>query len=333
MWKGREKDNFIIVPSKEKQDKNIEPYLSVALTKNCTMHCRYCGEGGELTKSAKSFHPLSELTEALLESVGLGVSKIRLTGGEPFTYPHMLPLLDFIKKKMKNIFILINTNGTMLEPYHLEYLSENIHVVVHLDTLNEGKFNFATNTKGFYSRTIKSIEMLSDYNRLFRLNTVLSTINKDEIFDIISFCRKHDCNLKMFDITSVPLQFGKLSSLYVPLLEVEKELEERADKIIYHEYAKCFGTPCRIYDVDGVRVTLKNKKYGSRYDMEGYCKKCEYFPCDEGVYDLLYYPDGTIWGCRWRRCMPNNLPFTEQLLFLAQAFQRADWYVSGKKVV
>lgn len=110
-----------------------------------------------------------------------------------------------------------------------------------------------------------------------------------------------------------------------------------------HEYARAFGTPCRIYKVKGVEVTVKNTWNGSRYDTNGICRSCEYFPCHEGLYDIFALPDGRVVGCRWsdssvaatnaandRYTSEHN--FEAALDKMASIFQRAQ-YVARNKVV
>ncbi|MEL7658022.1 MAG: hypothetical protein AAGU75_19175, partial [Bacillota bacterium] len=95
-----------------------------------------------------------------------------------------------------------------------------------------------------------------------------------------------------------------------------------------HPYTMAFGTPSRIYTIDGVRVTVKSTLHGSHYDLEGICKDCPYFPCHEGVYDLFMLPDDRLCGCRWSSTsVSNGKDFQEALNSLIKVYQRADWYL------
>lgn len=325
------KSRFEVKKPQEKITQKIKPYLSIALTKSCTLNCFYCGEGGELTKSKQYSHNIKVLFSSVQIAKKLGIDKIRVTGGEPFTYPHIEDLIRYLQET--NLYILVNTNSTILiRETFIQGLKDNVHFVVHLETLQENKYNAITSSQNKFRNVIRNIELLSHYKRLLRLNIVLLPLNEDEIFDLIGYCSKLGINLKIFDITKVPNQYKNKETIYIPLWSVEQRIQKEAERMHLHEYAKSFGTPCNIYKVNGVLVTCKSVIYGSRFDREIYCKDCPYFPCDEGLYDILYYPDGKLWGCRWFDKNMQRGTFEEELRFLIKVFQRSDWYVNGQKV-
>ena len=72
-----------------------------------------------------------------------------------------------------------------------------------------------------------------------------------------------------------------------------------AGEVMEHGYSNDFGIPSKIYDVDGVSVTIKNSKNGARYNLSEECGSCEYFPCNEGLYFISSLPDGRFSGCRF----------------------------------
>jgi len=325
------RDNFQILPPSSKMEKHVVPYLTLAVTKKCNLRCLYCGEGGELTASKKDIHEISLLFETIQDAITLGIKKIRVTGGEPFEYPQIKELLRYLQDT--GLYVLVNTNGTVpVDDEFLDSLKGNVHFAVHLDTLNEAKFDYITSSRGFLPTILKNIERLSCHEKLLRLNRVHSKSNENELYDLISYCSKLGTNLKTYDITRVPSQFCEKNDMFVPLLPAEKELAEKASVQILHDYAKSFGTPCKIYRVNDVDVTVKSVEHGSRFDRHGYCKNCPYFPCDEGLYDIFYYPDGRLWGCRWYDGNIKRGNFKEELLYLIRSFQRARWYVEGKLV-
>ena len=84
---------FKILSPEAKKYFNISPFLSIVLTQQCTLKCKYCGEGGEGTYSTKVFHDMNILKKRIEEALEIGVKKIRLTGGEPFLYQIYLIIL------------------------------------------------------------------------------------------------------------------------------------------------------------------------------------------------------------------------------------------------
>ncbi len=119
--------------------------------------------------------------------------------------------------------------------------------------------------------------------------------------------------------------------MHVPFVELEKLLSEKSENIHDHQYARSFGTPCKIYVYNGVRITVKSTWNGSRYDINGICNGCSYYPCHEGLYDIFALPDNRVVGCRWSEesVIQNGTNFKEKLENIAEIFQRAE-YVERK---
>jgi len=318
-------------PPEEKQRRSIRPYLTLPLTKACTFRCAYCGEGGELTTSRTSVFDLDHIRTWLDVGRGLGITKFRLTGGEPLLHPRIGNILDLFRETTD--YLLVNSNGDLLVEREPAWrgLPSNVHFAVSLDSLNEGCFERITRSSGRFGRVLQGIEMLAQAGLLLRINMVIHRQNCGEVFQMIDECGELGCNLKLLDVVSVPHPFGQFSDHYVDTRELEVELRRRAASQALHEYASSFGTPCRVFMIDGVAVTLKSIRYGSRFDTEGICRGCKYFPCHEGLYDMFVLPDGRAFGCRWSAsslgagCAPR-----ERLDSLISAFQRADWICTAE---
>jgi len=160
---------------------------------------------------------------------------------------------------------------------------------------------------------------------------VVNRRNVGEVFEMIEYCRQLGCDLKLLDVVSVPRPHVAYEDMHCAMDQVESELENASDEACLHEYARGFGTPCRIYEVGGVRVTVKRADHGSRYDMDGICRDCAYYPCHEGLYDIFVLPDGRACGCRWS---PTSVAPTQDaetaLRWLQEVFQRAEWSRAGR---
>ena len=330
------KDKFKVLSPQAKEYFDFAPFLSVVLTKYCTLRCEYCGEGGEGTKAQEPFQNIETIKQRLKKALELGIKKIRLTGGEPFLYPKLDELLGYLYelKESYNFFLLVNTNGTL--PYLNKYFNilENLEarLVFHLDTIDEA--TYIQITKGnsrLFNNLLNNISLSKERNLLHRFNSVISKYNVNKFWDLVDYARNIGTNMKIFDITEVPQQYKSKESIYVPLDDLIKKLESKARDKFFHPYAIAFGTPVMIYDIDGVLISVKYTKYGSRYDVTGYCKSCPFFPCDEGLYDILYYPDDKLWACRWRR--PKGIlndNFEHDLKELFKVYKRAKWVVGGE---
>lgn len=291
---------FIIKTPVEKKTSGILPYLTFPLTNSCNNQCIFCGEGGELTAEDQDrYFDTAILVDRSLTANKMGITKFRLTGGEPFIHPGIHNILKFFSDQQS--YLLVNTNGNKILKHKGDFveLNDNVHVAVSLHTTKEAIYNKITGTSNQFKKVISGIEFLRDIGNLLRLNMVVTKYNRTDVDNMIQYCNKLGCGLKLHEIVDVPKPFGERESILVPLHSIEIELARRAEKILTHEYSESFGIPCRKYIIDGVTINVKSLGHGSRYDLEELCNGCKYLPCHEGLYDCYVLPDGNLLPCRW----------------------------------
>lgn len=324
---------FDVISSEEKQKKGILPYLTLPLTNVCDRSCIFCGKGGELTKEGQpKFFPIDLLVDRVLTAIQAGVSKFRLTGGEPFLHPQIGDILKFFSDQ--NIYLLVNTNGSKVVDHSHDFieLRGNVHVAVSLHTPDEQTYNKIMRTKNQFVIVNQGIKYLAEVGNLLRLNMVVTGYNRDHIDDMINYCKEIGCGLKIHEIVAVPIPFMDRDVLVVPIEPIERKLAERAERVLPHEYSESFGIPCKRYVVNGVTINVKSLGHGSRFDLEGLCEGCKSYPCHEGLYDCYVLPDGNILPCRWGSAMENGRAFEDNLQEAIKMFQRAE-YVPHPEIV
>lgn len=302
------------------------PFLSFPITQTCNFRCVYCGAGGEATASEKRLISVDYIDKIVHQAAAKGVKKFRITGGEPFTHPDIDKILELMNSF--GYFTLINTNGSLISRHHsiIEKLNSNFRFAVSFDTLQPNKLESISGSP-LHKEVVDGVHLLSERGLLMRLNTVVTTHNYDEIPAIIEFCEELHCDLKLLDVVSVPVPFGQRSSVYQEISTLETQFAQTCDEILFHEYTRGFGTPCRRYRFGSVCVTVKNSVKGSHYDCEGadaICANCPYFPCHEGLYDLFALSDGRICSCRWTE-KQRYTDSSDQLDYLIRAFRRSKY--------
>jgi molybdenum cofactor biosynthesis enzyme MoaA len=316
-----------IISATQKTTEKILPYLSFPLTKFCQFRCLYCGVGGETTASHEDKASVEFVLKRVQIGYNYGIRKFRLTGGEPLSHPYFNKIVDEISQ-LDGVSLLVNTNGDLIERKQdwISSVKPNVRFAVSFDAMDEEKFDKITGTKGHYNRVVSGIKLLSKMGKLTRLNLVVTKQNVDEIFRVIDFCRSLGCNLKILEVCSVPIPYNNWEDFHVFLDDIEAEFVRSATDVEPHEYSKSFGIPMPVYNLDGVKVTIKSSAYGSRYDVDGICKGCSYFPCHEGLYDMYLLPDDRLCGCRWSETsVAQHEEFISSLDYIATAFQRSEW--------
>lgn len=137
----------------------LHTYLRISLTERCNLRCHYCmpAEGVELTQSPQLLSQ-NEIIHLASLFVSSGVTKIRLTGGEPTIRKD----IDEICSQLSNLrglkTLSMTTNGIVLAN-KLPRLKEcGLSLLnISLDTLVPAKFEFMTRRKG-HERVMKSID-------------------------------------------------------------------------------------------------------------------------------------------------------------------------------
>lgn len=310
-----------------KDDNKWLPFLSFPITKKCNFNCIYCGHGGEATASKKNVIDINTIFDITNAALTKGIRKFRITGGEPFMHPHIDEILQYFSNLGR--FTLINTNASLIQQHAsiIREIGENIKFAVSFDTMKPELLHKISKSN-LHENVLGGIKLLSETGHLLRLNMVVGKYNYDEITDIISLCQTLNCDLKLLDIVSVPVPYGKRQDVYQEISTLEEKFANTCDSIYVHEYTRGFGTPCNRYKFGNTLVTVKNSVKGSHYDREdkdSICKDCPYFPCHEGIYDIFALSDGKLCACRWTEEQKYE-SIGDQIDYLIKAYKRSKYY-------
>ena len=131
----------------DNQGRNIR-YLRLSVTDRCNLRCRYCMPAEGVCKREHSeMLSFEELTEIVRTAVSLGVSKVRLTGGEPLVRRGIVDLCRSLRAINGVRELTMTTNGALLPQYAAELKQAGVdRLNISLDTLNKDKF--ASLTRG-----------------------------------------------------------------------------------------------------------------------------------------------------------------------------------------
>lgn len=93
-------------------------YLRISVTDLCNLRCQYCmPEKGICKKEHKEILKLEDIEKVVQAAAKIGISKIRLTGGEPLVRKGIIELIDNISKVDGIKDIGLTTNGILLKDY------------------------------------------------------------------------------------------------------------------------------------------------------------------------------------------------------------------------
>ncbi|KAK7141903.1 hypothetical protein R3I94_011558 [Phoxinus phoxinus] len=177
-------------------------YLRISLTEKCNLRCQYC-----MPQEGVKLSPRSQLltTEELLTIARLfvrqGVSKIRLTGGEPLIRPDALHIIAELRKLEGLKTIAVTTNGMNLSRLLPGLKKAGVDLLnISLDTLVPAKFEFIARRKGFHKvrdGIEEAIEM--GYNPVKVNCVVMRGLNEDELIDFVSLTERKPLDVRFIE--------------------------------------------------------------------------------------------------------------------------------------
>ncbi|QKX04017.1 GTP 3',8-cyclase MoaA [Aquimarina sp. TRL1] len=174
-------------------------YLRISLTERCNLRCTYCMPSEGVHLSPKScLMTADEVYEIAKVFVKNGVTKIRLTGGEPLIRKDIHQILE--KLASLPINLAITTNAVVVDRFIPVFKRVGIRDVnVSLDSLNERKFKDITR-RNYFDRVYTNIFKLLNANFHVKINIVLiKGFNEDEIINFIRLTKDLDVTIRFIE--------------------------------------------------------------------------------------------------------------------------------------
>jgi GTP 3',8-cyclase len=207
-------------------------YLRVSVTDRCDFRCVYC-MAEEMTFLPKAdLLTLEELDRVCSVFVGLGVRKLRLTGGEPLVRRGILTLFGSLGRHIGSGALdelTLTTNGSQLARYAGELRDCGVRRVnVSLDTLDPVKFTNITR-RGQLDVVLDGLRAAQAAGLSVKINTVaLRGVNDDEFDHLVGWCGVQGFDLVFIEVMPMG-DIGGADRLeqYLPLSMVRARLERR----------------------------------------------------------------------------------------------------------
>lgn len=176
-------------------------YLRLSVTDRCDFRCVYCMAPDMTFAPKDQVLTLEELEEVATVFVELGVSKIRLTGGEPLVRNNILSLIEPLGKLEGLEQLALTTNGSQLHRLAEPLRAMGVDKInVSLDSLEPRKFRQLTRY-GHLDQVIAGIDAAIDagFERI-RLNAViLKGRNEGEVMDLVNFALQRQIDIAFIE--------------------------------------------------------------------------------------------------------------------------------------
>lgn len=176
-------------------------YVRLSVTDRCDFRCIYCMAEDMTFVPRSEILSLEELHLVAQAFVGLGVSKIRLTGGEPLIRHNVMSLVENIGALAGLDELTLTTNGSQLEKLAPQLRDAGIkRINISIDSLNAERFHRITR-KGNLDQVIRGIDtaIATGFNKIKLNAVILKGRNEDEILDLVDFARDRKVDLSFIE--------------------------------------------------------------------------------------------------------------------------------------
>jgi len=223
-------------------------YLRISITDHCNLDCFYCTPfGGRTRMSHREILRYEEILRAVEAAVLAGISKVRITGGEPLLRKDMVELCRMLANIEGLESLAITTNGVFLEEWALPLFDAGVRRInVSLDTLIPGRYKKITG-RNYLHCVLKGIERAEAVGfSPIKINTVVMRgVNDDEIKNFVRLTFEKPYHVRFIELMPTNGRSSESqASLFVPVEEIVKQVKSVGDLCLEHE-TESFG-PARM---------------------------------------------------------------------------------------
>ena len=179
-------------------------YLRVSVTDRCDFRCVYCMFENMTFLPRAELLSLEELDRMCTTFIGMGVEKLRITGGEPLVRKGIMTFFRAMQRHLDSGALkelTLTTNGSQLRKYAAELADCGVRRInVSLDTLDADRFAKVTRW-GRLAQVLDGIVAAKAAGLRVKINAVaLKGFNEDELFTLIDWCAAEDHDLTFIEV-------------------------------------------------------------------------------------------------------------------------------------
>ncbi|SIS99746.1 GTP 3',8-cyclase MoaA [Insolitispirillum peregrinum] len=211
-------------------------YLRVSVTDRCDLRCVYCMSEDMTFLPKADLLSLEELAQVCSGFIGLGIEKIRITGGEPLVRKNVMHLMERLGSLLVPAGhsgpglreLTLTTNATQLDRHASALRACGVRRInVSLDSLNPDRFRTISRW-GDLDKVLKGLKAARQAGLQVKINMVaLRGVNDDELLPMVAWC-----GAEGFDLTLIEtMPMGEIdihrADQYLSLAEVRQRIEQR----------------------------------------------------------------------------------------------------------
>ncbi len=273
-------------------------YMRLSVTDMCNFRCSYCMPDDTVLES----HTLSiEDIELISYNLNkLGITKVKLTGGEPLVRNDISQIVTILKTKCNIKEVTLTTNGVLLDKHLAALEAADLDAVtISIDTLNEDDFNNLVKREQF-TTVVNNIKLAANSKiSNIKLNCVpLKQFGDDNIISMVEFANSLNIQLRFIEMMPIGLGRKFPGYNYTELVNVlESQFGPKQDSNTVHGNGPASYFRFDILDIEiGLISAVSNKFCEScnriRITSTGHLKQCLHYNYNIDIVETLKLQDG-----------------------------------------
>ena len=273
--------------------------LRISITDRCNFRCVYCMEPDVRFQPADRLLTPSEIVRMAGIAEGLGVRKIRITGGEPTLHPELEAIIAGIRSTTR-VEIAMITNGSMLTRSALARWKRAglDRVTISIDSVRADRFARVTRSTATPDDVMAGIDAcIAEGLTPLKLNAVLVRgVNDDEAVDLAKLARRFGVEMRFIEYMPLDSAHAWDRTLMVPAAETRTAIEQSfallptgADDA--HSTARTYrfadGAPGTVGFIAPVSSPFCGACSRLRLTADGFVRPCLFSTTEWGLLSLL----------------------------------------------
>jgi GTP 3',8-cyclase len=232
-------------------------YLRISITDHCNLRCIYCMPEDKKFRPNQELMCKDEILRITSIFAGMGVDKIRLTGGEPTVNPNIISIVEGIAAIPGVKSISMTTNGVLLEKLAKPLKQAGLERVnISLDTTDPNENKILTR-RDFFDQVWKGIVAAEEVGLVpIKINAVIVRgINEEAIIDISALTLTHPWQVRFIEMMPLGGPTDIQTKLVVTTHEMMEKIESEFGKLKIGNDGNLEGE-ARIYKINGAQGDL-----------------------------------------------------------------------------
>lgn len=229
-------------------------YLRISITDRCNLHCTYCRpKDGVSLKGHDDILRYEEIIRIINVAVGMGLIKVRITGGEPLIRRGFIDFIRSLKKISGLRDISLTTNGILLENYARDIFNAGIRRInISLDSLNKEKYARITGG-GDLDAVLRGINEADKIGfSPVKINTVaIKGFNDDEVMEFARLAHQKPFQVRFIELMPIGQANEKHGENYLPASQLLDKIAEKYKLVKIEGKKTPADGPAQIFKISG----------------------------------------------------------------------------------